>query len=295
MKVALALGGGAARGYAHLGILKVFQREKIPIDIVAGTSIGSLVGAMYAYYGDIYEVIERIISFVRSDHFRETEVDFFNELRKSSPRGFFKRLGVMFREGYMLTYSFTRESLVPRERYLKSIEMLLEDSRIENFKIKFVTLAVDLLSGEKIIIDRGSARFAVAASGAIPGFLPPVPDGERMLADGGWVENVPVKLARAMGAEIVIAVDRNSKLEKSPPLERGIDILLRSDDIARYYLKDSYLSQADFVLRPEVKDIFWADFRHVERGILKGEEEAEARIGDLKEILSNGKNNSKKQ
>ncbi len=285
MKVAIALGGGAARGYAHLGVLKVLQREKIKVDIVTGTSIGSLIGAMYALEGNAYSVIEKLISFVRSDHFRETEMDFFNELRKSSNRGFLKRLGHLVRKGYVLTYSLTRESLVSRERYFKSIEMLLDDTRIETLPIKFATVAVDLISGDKIVLSSGSVRFAVAASSAIPGFLPPVPDGERLLADGGWVENVPVELARNMGADVVIAVDLNSKIEKVPPLERGLDVLLRSDDIARYYLKNFYLEKADIVLQPDVSDIFWADFRHVEKGIIKGEEEAERKLSRIKALL----------
>ncbi len=285
MKIALALGGGAARGYAHLGVLKVFQREKIKIDIVTGTSIGSLVGAMYATTGDAYSVIEKLISFVRSDHFHETEMDFFNELRKSSNRGFFRRLGHLVRQGYVLTYSLTRESLVSRDRYFKSIEMLLEDRKIETLPVKFATVAVDLVSGNKITLSSGSVRFAVAASSAIPGFLPPVPDGDKLLADGGWVENVPVELAKKMGADIVIAVDLSSKLEKVPPLERGLDVLLRSDDIARFYLKNFYLEKADIVLHPEVADIFWADFKHVEKGIIKGEEEAEKKLPAIRALI----------
>ena len=278
MKVALALGGGAARGYAHLGVIKVLQREGVRIDIVTGTSIGSLIGAMYASTGDIYRVIEKLISFVRSDHFKETEIDFFNEMRRSSHQGFLKKLGYFFRQGYALTYSLTRESLVSRDRYFKSIEMLVEDKRIEDFPIRFATVAVDLVTGEKIKLTEGSARFAVAASSAIPGFLPPVIDGERLLADGGWIENVPVALAREMGADFVIAVDLNGKLEKSPPLDNGLNVLLRSDDIARYYLKNFYLRDADILLQPDVSDIFWADFRHIEKGIMKGEEEAEKKI-----------------
>ena len=285
MKIGLALGGGAARGYAHMGVLKVLQREKIKIDIVTGTSIGSLIGAMYAGNGDIYKVIEKVISFVRSDHFKETEIDFFNELRKTSTKNFFSKLGILFKRGYVITYSLTRESLIPRERYFKSIELLIEDRKIETFPIKFATVAVDLISGKKIVLKKGSARFAVAASSAIPGFLPPVPDGEKFLADGGWVENVPVSLAKEMGADVVIAVDLNSRLEKSPPLDRGIDVLLRSDDIARYYLKNFQLQSADIVITPEVTDIFWADFRHVEQGILRGEEAAERVLPAIRELM----------
>jgi len=286
VKIAIALGGGAAKGYAHLGVLKEIQKAGIHIDIVTGTSIGSLMGGVYATTGDAYKTIEKILAFVQSDKYKDSEIDFFDELKKSSRSRIWDKVGNLLRKGYMITFSLTREGMISEENYYTMIDALVDEYKIEDLPIKFGTVSLDLISGDRVVIKDGGLRFAVAASSAIPGVFPPVVIGDRQLVDGGWVENIPIILAKEMGADFVIAVDLGEEIEDAPPLVNGLNVVMRADDISRHYLKQFYLKDADIVISPDVKDIFWASFREVEKGIHRGENEMKKRMDELKKLLN---------
>jgi NTE family protein len=177
LRVGLALAAGGARGSAHTGVMKVLEREGIPISVIAGSSIGAIVGAAHAAGIPVSEVEQ------------EWRDDMLAKLARS----------------FLPTLSLAGLSSGKEKR--KVLQRLLGDHRIEDLEIPFAAVACDIDTGEAVVIDRGSLIDAVQASASIPGIFEPVRVGERLLIDGGLVEPLPVRACRELGADFVIAVD----------------------------------------------------------------------------------------
>lgn len=276
-RVGLALGGGAARGLAHIGVLKAMEDLKIPIDIIVGTSAGALVGACYALTRNVDEVRKRVVGFLQSKEFRKTKLEFLREQRKGTARSsdedrpkFFDNLKSFLRKGIFYTSSVTRISYIPEEHFRLGIDAILDDIPIEATQIPFAAVAVDLVSGEEVVMKKGELRTAVRASCAIPGVFPPTPMDGRLLVDGSWVDTVPVEPTRQMGAEFVIAVDISREMDDPGNLHRGLNVIFRTNAISRHLLKKLQIREANIVVRPDIGDLHWADFGKVEEGIEKG-------------------------
>lgn len=200
--IGLALGGGAARGLAHIGVLKALEEMGIKPSYIAGTSSGSIIGALYAAGVNVDEM-------TTAAH----ETAWRNLVRPVVPR----------------------RSLVSADRMKAYLEQLLGNRTFAQLNIPFAAVAVDLISGEKVVLQEGSVAEAVVASCSIPGIFPPVEWQDHLLVDGGVLENVPYATVRAMGAERIIAVDlyahRGTAFEPS-----GIfAIIMRSFEIMRTY------------------------------------------------------------
>lgn len=268
-RIGLALGGGAARGTAHLGVLQVFEEEGIQIDVLAGTSVGALVGAVYATSRNTREAEERFAAFVRSPEFRRTEFDFLKGSRTDRP-GVLTSVSQLIKRGIFYSVQMTRPSFISMENFSHNVEKLLPDIRVERTLITLVPVAVDLDTGEEVSLTTGPLRRVTMASCAIPGILPPVEIGGRRYIDGGWVSRVPVLAAFRHGADLVIGVDVSNDLQDTAELKRGLDVMVRANAIRSEALKRFQLRFADVVITPEVKDQHWADFptalRLIERG-----------------------------
>ena len=176
MKKAIALGGGGAKGYAHLGILKALKELDIEFDIVTGTSIGSFVGAVYA--GGGIEKLEEITSKIR-----------LSELPK------------------ILSPAFSRHGLLSGNYINQLLKKVIAQEKIEELPLKYAAVCVDINRGEVVEFTKGNLDMAIRSSIAIPGLFTPIIDGDRFLVDGGVMEPVPVRSARNLGADVVIAVD----------------------------------------------------------------------------------------
>jgi NTE family protein len=182
MKKAIALGGGGAKGYAHLGVLKALQELDIEFDIITGTSIGSFVGAVYA--GGGIERLEKIASKISL---------------ADLPR--------------ILTPAFSKHGLLSGNYINQLLKKVISEERIEQLPIRYAAISVDINSGKIVIFTKGKLEKAIRSSIAIPGLFTPVIDGDRFLVDGGVMEPVPVNSARSLGADFVIAVDLISKFK----------------------------------------------------------------------------------
>ena len=176
MKVGVALGGGGAKGFAHIGVLKALRKAGIPIDIVAGTSMGALVGAVFAA-GNLQGLEDKCA------RLRITDIPL------------------------LLSPTVSTKGLFSGKQALALLDGFVECENIEDLPIPFAAVAADLLASEPVIFTRGNLRHAVRASIAIPVLFTPVAHGDRLLVDGGTLEPLPVELARSLGADIVIAVD----------------------------------------------------------------------------------------
>lgn len=220
-RIGLALSGGAVRGIAHLGVLKAFQESNIHISYLAGTSSGAFIAALFAKgvsVDDIYSTLEGL-SWRDVSSFRFSRMGFFSNAV----------LGDLIREHCGEGYRF-------------------EDARVP-----LAMISTDINTGEKVIHDKGDVALAVQASTCIPGFYIPIPMGDRLLVDGGLVENIPVSPLRKMGAEMVVAVDICSKKKVLKP-DGVLDVMVNSFDIAVDASSQIHLKNADVRVDLELAD-----------------------------------------
>jgi NTE family protein len=253
-RVGLALSGGVARGFAHLGVLRVLEESHIPIDYIAGTSAGSLVAAAYAAGMSVAEV-ERV-----SRNMRWKDVG----------RVTLSRLGV--------------QSNARLEEYVRAH---LPVSRFEELRIPLAVVATDLRTGSAVIITEGDVPFAVRASCALPGWYVPVTDDHgRQLVDGGLVANIPTAAVRGLGADLVIAVDVNSEGAKfiGPP-HSVIGVILQSMMVIQRTAAIHQLHDADVVVMPKTGHIRWDEMQRADELIATGEQAARPTVERIKRLL----------
>ncbi|SHF41346.1 NTE family protein [Desulfacinum infernum DSM 9756] len=261
MKTALVLSGGAARALAHLGALQAMEERRIAIDALVGTSMGAIIGALYAHYGSAQVVQEKIRGFVESERFRDTLSFAVDESRDASTQSLFDRFGQQIRKGYFYTRLVTQPSLVPEDDYWELLRELVPDVRIEELPVPFGAVALDILTGDEVVFVKGPLLRALGASASIPGMGPPVRHRGRLLVDGGWIDNVPCLPARRLGAHFVVAVETSSDVSDIQPLpDSALEYALRSSEASRIALNKLRLLEADFVVRPAVSHIRWSDF-----------------------------------
>ncbi|MCL5277157.1 MAG: patatin-like phospholipase family protein [Deltaproteobacteria bacterium] len=190
-----------------------------------------------------------------------------------------------FFTGMFYASSLTRLSFVKEQTYRSLINMLIDDVSIESLPIKFSAVAVDILKGRVVSIDRGNLREAIMASSAIPGVLPAVQRDGMMLVDGSLIDTVPVRYARQLGADIVIAVDVASQLDIIDRPTRGIDLIWRANEILRHIVKEEQLMGADIVIRPDLDGLEWTDFSKYRELISQGVRAAELQMDRLSDLM----------
>lgn len=255
-RVGLALSGGAARGIAHVGVLRVLAENQIPIDFVAGTSAGSLVAAALAGGLSLAE----IEALARGLRWRDMG------------RMTLSRLGIQ---------SNARMEEFVRER--------LPITRFEHVKIPLAIVATDLHNGAAVVMSgEGDVAFAVRASCAVPGWYVPVTDENgRQLVDGGLVANIPTAAVRALGADVVIAVDVNSEGAKfvGPP-QSVLGVMFQAMLVIQRTAAAHQLQDADVVIRPRVGHLRWDEVTRADEFITAGEEAALTAIARIKELLA---------
>ncbi len=284
-RIGLALGGGGARGLAHVGVLQALEEYRIPIDFICGTSMGAIIGALYAREPDARAVEARVMDLLKSDVLKGSGIQLTEKLEKIARN---KVIGPPVEQLVRLyrAYQYTaREHLMRDEVIREVLARLFEDQRIEELYLPFAGVAVDLISGERVIFDRGPVRKAVLASASIPGIFPPVRWRGRHLVDGGVLSLVPVNAAYALGADLVIGVDVSPLIDLHPQIDSAAGILARCDDLMARALNAVRLSEADVVLTPVAVEGSWADFDQAESFIRCGYAETVGRIAHIRRTL----------
>lgn len=247
-KTGLALGGGAVLGAAHVGVLRALEEDNTKIDYLAGTSIGAFVGALYAF-GKTTDEIEAISKSLK-----------WLDIARISLGG---------------------PGLLRLDGMKKLIKQHLGDARIEDASIPLSMIATDASTGDKVILNKGSLADAVAASCCIPGIFIPVEIDNRLLFDGGVVENVPGETVRNMGADKVIGVDLNAKHFYGKP-KTLIDVLVNTFHFAMMAAAKLHTANLDIALKPDLSEFNRADMSQVPKLIAKGYSETKKALAEMK-------------
>ena len=283
-KLGLALGGGGARGLAHIGVLKVLDAERIKISAITGCSMGALVGGLYAYYGNAQQVEEFTLRVIRDSTFNRLGIDKLGDNAKKPDKNYFEQFVAFIGTRLRALKSLGNPSYFD-ESIAGEFFDIIPDVPIESLRVSFSAIATDLLSGEEVNFAEGSLRNALRASSAIPGIFPPVSYDRYLLVDGSASESVPAGKVRELGADRIVAVDVMRSLKIVGQTQKIIDILYRTEDITSYHLSVVRLKEADLVIRPQVRELSWADFDKVEEIIAAGERAARQSLGDIKKLI----------
>ncbi len=251
-KIALVLGAGVSRGFAHIGVLKILESNKIPIHMIVGTSAGSFVGSIYAYGFTAFQLQKMSFSIERGD---------------------------------IVDLTIPDNGFVKGEKLEEYINTLLNNTPIEKLRIPFYAVATDIQNAQEVVFGKGNTGTAVRASCSIPGIFRPVKVGDRTYVDGGVVSPVAVDAAKRYGADFVIAVDISSDIGDRPP-ESTIETILQSVSIMYSKLSSIQLSKADIVIRPKVGYIGSSDFTKKHEAVLEGEKAAIEALPDINNLIN---------
>jgi NTE family protein len=250
--IGLALGGGFARGFAHLGILQVLEQHQIPVTHIAGTSVGSILGAAYASGAPLSRIVDCC-------------------------------KGLRFKD--IARWRVSRLGLASNQRLADLIERVFESQQFEDLRIPMAVVATDLSTGEPVVFTQGNLTDAIRASCAFPGLFEPVEIGTRCLADGGLVAPVPTRAARNLGASIVVGVSVGLQDGYRGAPRNVFQVVSRAVSAAQKHQSEVWERSADLVLRPEVQGLAWDDFARAEEAIQAGAAAAKRALPRIEKLL----------
>lgn len=281
-RVVLALGGGGSRGLAHLGVIRAFRERNIPIDAIVGTSMGAIIGAMYAETEDHELMLERIRTFFSSEQFNEIEG---GNWRNTNVKDFWEQIFSRLKRQVVINVAMQKKSLGDIGDLNKAINNLIYVKTFKELKIPFACVSCDLKSGKKLVLKEDFLLPALAASSAVPGFLPPVEYNGHLLSDGLISSVIPTVEAREFG-DIVVAVDVHQAIPYQSNFNNALEILLRADLISSNYRSNLLAEKADFVISPDVGEYIWSDFNNWENIVMKGYAAGKSRADELINLIA---------
>jgi len=251
--IGVALGGGFARGYAHLGVLRVLEEHQIPISCISGSSIGSILGAAYASGTPLSRIIEKC----REIRFRD-----------------FARWRV------------SRFGLASNDRLGALVQRFFDSKQFEDLAIPTAIVATDLGTGDPVVFKQGNLSDAIRASCAFPGLFEPVQIGTRYLADGGLVAPVPTRAARELGAEIVLGISVGMHDGQCGAPTNIFQVVSRAVSAAQKHQLEGWERHADIVLRPSVQSMTWDDFERIDEAMDAGAKITVSALPQIKKLLA---------
>lgn len=283
-KIGLALGGGGARGLAHIGLLKVLESAKVPIHSISGISMGAMLGAFYAIEPDVAKLEKRVREILLDSSFTKLRIELLGSESKEKP-GFIDKARLFLMNGYIHLVEETKPAFFTSNRLEELVYALLPDIDISQTKIPFACVVTDLTNGTAKTFTKGSLRQCVIASSSIAGVFPPILIDGVYYNDGGYAGSVPVNAVKELGADYVIACNVKSQVFKVDKFTKAKEVISRSEYITGAILNDIILQKADLVISPEVKQVNWTGFNKVDFLIDKGEQAALPKLIEIKAVL----------
>lgn len=250
--IALVLGGGAAKGFAHVGVIKALEAHGIVPDIIVGTSAGSVVGALYAAGYNGFDI---------------------------------QRIALSMDENTVRDWVLPNRGFIKGESLQNFVNEAVQNRPIEKLNRRLAVVATDLQTGEPVVFEKGNTGLAVRASSSVPGIFQPVKIGDKEYVDGGLVSPVPVRVGRKLGGDIVIAVDISDK-PRLARLKDTMDVLLQTFTIMGRTIAAEVLREADVVIQPDIANLSSTTFDSRNYAIIEGERAGLAAIPRIQELLA---------
>ncbi len=284
-RVSLALGGGGGRGITHLGVLQAFSECNVPVERISGISIGAIAGALYATGQGIGEIHQQVLAFIESPEFRRRQGQMFGATpargHGAGASSWLSRFKRIFSAHQTMTRAIRHAAILPSSVLQHVVDTLLPDINIEDAEIPLSIVALDLRSGQRVVLDRGPLREAVRASASIPGVFPPVPWEDQLLCDIGVFESIPVITAKEYASDRTIAVDVSDQVAPVQQCKNILEVFSRVQHLAECELRQHSLVHADIVIRPAIGRRPWFDFSLPSALIALGYQAAREQLSDL--------------
>jgi len=283
MKTAIALGGGGARALAHIGVLKVLESNNIKFDYITGTSMGSIIGALYAIEQKPAEIEKTLKDYFFNKLFSKMNMQKMqDENQVTSARSLIRKAREFVKYGSQEGgSSFLSHSILE-----DLVDTVVPDMDISETNIPFACVATDITNGKEKIFTKGPLRKIVLASASIPGVFPPVNIDNVWYTDGAHVNVTPVSVAKMFGADFVLASDVKSKLKTLETLPTNAkDIMNRCNFIASHLFYEILIKQADVIIEPNIKQISWSEFNKFNLMVNEGKKATESKIAEIKNKL----------
>ncbi len=252
-KVALVLGAGSARGLAHIGVLQVLTEQKINFDFIVGSSMGAMIGSIYAAGTDLY-LLEKMFDQMDS------------------------RL--------LLDVNMPKMGFIGGEKVKTFLDLLTKRRTFSELNLPVYAIATDLISGKQVVLAEGPVTDAVRASISIPGIFKPVHKDGMVLVDGAVSDRLPLETARQFGADIIIAVDVSFGPDKEVKIQNTLDVIMTSLDIMQKQQFELIMPQADILIQPAVGHLAPKDFDRSREAVQKGREAAIEKIDEIKQKIT---------
>lgn len=254
-KIGLALGSGGSRGYAHIGVLKALTKANVPIDYIAGSSMGALVGVLY---GSGY------------------------------PPDLLEKLAIHFRRKYIFDFTVPKMGFIKGEKAKELVRMLVQNKLLEDLYPKVYVVATDLHKGERVVFSEGDVAQAVRASIAIPGIFMPEKIEGTLYVDGGVIDRVPVSVVKSMGADIVLGADV-SYFNSTPAITSIYDVIMQSMDIMEKEMMTYREKHSDIMIRPMLNKYNATQFTEAREIIEQGKLETEKHVPMILQLIDDWK------
>jgi len=283
--IGIALGGGGARGIAHIGVLRVLEEEGIGAEVVAGTSIGALVGGMYAAGMTPAEIEEKALGYIRGEAFRNSAIRAIEKAHAGGERNWKEKLQSFLQNRFLVVQAMFKPGILSSEEFRSVIDYFLPDIAVEETRVPFRAVATDLRNGRLVAPDSGSLRQAVMASCAVPGAVEPLEEGEMILSDGGAICLIPSSVAREAGADVVVAVAVDRDICTETEFRSARTVTHRAAEILARQLENYELMEADVVIRPDVGDLHWSEFSQAKGLVREGERAARERLAEIRAVV----------
>lgn len=251
-KVALVLGAGSARGLAHIGVLQVLLENQIPFDLIVGSSMGAMIGTIYACGADIY-MLDKMVAYMNTR--------------------------ILFDVGV------PRLGFISGKRVSDFLDLLTKKKSFAELKLPVAVVATDLISGERVVIEEGLVSEAVRASISLPGIFAPIVKDDKVLVDGAVIDRLPIGVAKERGADLVVAVDVTFGPGKKTVINNTIDVILTSLDIMSKLHFDSIYTDADILIQPAVGHISPKEFERSREAVELGRKAAEEKVAEIKNMI----------
>ena len=286
-KIALNLGAGAARGFAHVGALRALTENDIKVTHLIGISMGAIVGGIYSVMPDVEFLHKRLLQLIHFEAFRDSVVGTWTANQESEAKGIVRRAQKLVSGTNILRRMFTASGVLTTAEVHSCMHPFIADIAMESTEIPYATVAVNIRDGQlRVFQGKDRLRGAVAASASMPLIFPPEKIGKEYYVDGGVLDKLGIETAAALGIERPIVIDvSDEKLPDTMP-RSGFDVILKTEEIASEHRRNIQLRRAALVLRPIRGNFHWADYSAAEEFVQMGYENTLEHMHEIRGIAN---------
>ncbi|MGL1901531.1 MAG: patatin-like phospholipase family protein [Fibrobacterales bacterium] len=286
LRIGLALGGGGARAFAHLGILRMLKKSNIEVDIIAGSSMGSLIPIAYMQHSTFDKTNTTFKQFVLrfAQEFKKMQ---YAEAQEHTAMPLHKRMVKRVDQAFKFFHLVTKPNVEDATIIKNIVDQYIHPGNLETLPQKMYVCTVDAVTGQQVLINKGNIQESIIAATSIAGYFPPIPLGDRLLTDSQQVYPVPIQAFYVDPVDIIISVDVTSVPTQHYVPNTGLDMLFRQGELIYHHIHSELHYCSDIVIQPDLQGIHWTDFHQLDSIMRAGVTAAKDLISDIDQLAKN--------